>query len=528
MSLCLVVQDVREHFRNKNENSFSARMLQLPLLHGKLESPEFKHLLEMKDKALRDLQITPEQLRDDLLGDAIVFAYKQGAKEQDQGMFLVWARDKALLTQVVDRFNDLQKKSGELKDLRSLTHKTRSYHHRIKVKGDLTSDEFYFIRDNVLALSAQEQLIKAAIDRDVAEPPAQKKSPFWSAMQSQLGLGKSLSALMVNPRVFDAQLKAREESAKGDDQAFMKEFRKYWDAFDGLGIGVDVGEGFELDLAVSVRTGSLPQPGRRFFAEFGKPSALWKVIPNDALFAMSSRIDPNLMGEFFTSFCDRARMKQIDEAISNGPFRDKVDSFKKGLGPDWGFWVAAPALKKSWFPQAALAIKTQEGPDGAAAEEAAREAVIFLVTMAQIAGKDQLQAHTLKQDKTQIKYLTSAKRFPPGVQPAFASKDGYLIFASAPEVIQQFVLLKVPAGDDAESPLLRISARGWREFLGAHKSEIVEFVSKKMDLPAKDAETRIDAAAENLKPFDRLELLARSKPNQATLVIRLTTPTATK
>ena len=101
------------------------------------------------------------------------------------------------------------------------------------------------------------------------------------------------------------------------------------------------------------------------------------------------------------------------------------------------------------------------------------------------------------------------------------TKDQWALY-SAPEAIQRFTLSKEDAIVSTETPLLRVSATGWKDFLGKFKSEIVQFLAQRLDFTPQEAEARIDAALENLKPFDRLEVLAKSKANQGTLVIRVT------
>ena len=120
MSFCAVVQNLRD--RAKQNGAGSAGLAELPFLKSRLNSPEIMKLLNIQQKLLQDLEITPEQLRDDILGDAVVFAYRHGSAdkpEHEQGLVLVWAHDKGYSLGLLDRANEMQKKSGELKDLRS-------------------------------------------------------------------------------------------------------------------------------------------------------------------------------------------------------------------------------------------------------------------------------------------------------------------------------------------------------------------------------------------------------------------------
>jgi hypothetical protein len=526
MSFCLVVQDLRERSKGMTDQTLARQLAQMPFARDKIESDEFKKLLEIQQHIFRELEITPEQLRDDLLGDGLVFAYRQGPSgkpEQHEGVFLIWARDKALLSKVVDRINEVQKKSGELEDIRSLKHDEQTYLQRTKVKNAAKSNEFYFIREHVLAFSQSEAMIKAVIERGRNEQPVEKQAPYWTKMLERLGLEKSLMTILLNPRVFDRELKVHEASAKGDAQAFLKEFRKYWEAVDGLGVFADLRESLEFGVAVQARKGALPVPAQQFFAELGNPSALWKAIPLDPLFAIASRFDVALFVEVFSAFCDESRLDSITKSMLGGlqPFMQNrgkfnaLNPFKKGLGPDWGLWANAPgSTGKTWVPDMLFAVKVRSSPDGAAAERAIQLVLQALMTRAN------LVVEVINHDKVDIRYVHSEGVFPPGFRPAFASKEGFLLFASSPEAIQRFSL----AGRDIptdEVPLLRISAIGWRSYLSQYKNEVGDFLAKSTGMSAKDVAAQIDIVTENLKAFDRFEIVAKSKADQATLTFRL-------
>ncbi len=521
---CAVVQNLRERARTLTDTSLAAQIAGLPFVKAKFDSAEFKKLIEIEKRLLQDLQVTPEQLRDDILGDTLVFAFRQGATEKpedEQGLFLIWARDVKLLNAIVDRINELQTQTGELKELRSLSYGNQDYRHRSKVKNETASNEYYLIRGNILVFSHQERIIRAVIDRDRNQPSAAKEQPFWSKMLQQLGFEKALVALLFSPRNFDAELAGkRDKSVKADERAFLQEFYKYWQACDGLGLSGDIGPNLEVSLAVHLRKDALPKPAQQFFREFSKASALWNVIPEDALLAISSRIDFAALIELFGGFCDSGRLKEISDSVESSMKPFSFGAFQKGLGPDWGIWAFAPAPKdKTWVPQVLFAIKVQNNPDGVAAEKAVRDAVQFLATLAQF-NKSSVRVGVMNFNNTEIRYLSNDTVLPTGLRPAFASKDGYLLFAGSPEVIQRFAP-PVDAGGKEEIPVVRISATGWKNYLSDHRNEVADFLEKTIGLPGKDGIERIGIIVDNLKAIDRFEIAVKSKADQATIVLRL-------
>jgi hypothetical protein len=530
MAFCAVVQDLRERTKNATDHSIAVQIAKLPFVQAAWNSPEAKKVLDIERQLLRDLQLTREQLRDELLGDALVFAYRPGQKDnvdRDKGVFMVWARDKALLIKVVDRINEVQQKKGELTELKELTYNEQTYWKRVEAKKQENENAFYFVRGNALVFSPQESLLKEVIDRDRKQPAADKQPPFWSKMLARLGLDKPLMALLVNPRAFDGDLKAQETGSKADERAFVKEFRKYWQAIDALGLYADANESFELGFAVHVRKDALPKAAREFFTELGKPSELWKAIPDDALFAASSRIDLPRFAEVFAGFCDQDRLNEIGKTFENSIGNlligaGKLEALKNGLGPDWGLWAFAPAPDdKTWVPQVILAVKVRDNADGVAAEKAIGELINSAITAARWLSKSPLRLDVLKQDKVEIKYLVHDTAFPPGIRPAFAFKQGFLLFAGSPETIRRFSIPEKGNDRMDEVPLFYMSAKGWRNYLSNYKNDVAGLVEKMTGTPAQKAASQIAMIADNLKAFDRFEVVVKSKPDQATLVFRL-------
>lgn len=533
MMFCIVLQDLREHARRFDKgDSFLAAVRRMPFARAQLDSPDFKKLLDVQKQVLGGLKISADQLREDLLGDAVVFAYRQGKPhqpEQEQALLLVKARDAKLLATVVERINDLQIKTGELKELRSIKHGQREYVQRVKLKDGKSADsEYYFVRGNLLVFSQREAPIKAVIERDDPAAPTTTEPPFWLKKAKHLGIEKPLLAFLLNPRAFDDEIATREKTAMGSEKALLKEFQKYWKAFDAVGAYANLTTDLELGIAIQARKNDLPPAGQRLFAEIAKPSALWSVIPDDCLLALGARLDSALLVEMISGFIEDERKKEARKWLEDTlqpflPDNGSLDSMLKGLGPDWGFWVVPPAsADKTWVPQAILAVSVPTTLEGAVAEATARNAIQFLLTAAQLS-KDDFKVETIKIGKATIKCLSHPTLFPPGFRPSFAVKDGYVLIASCPEIIARFEKPKAIDGATAETPLLRVSAKAWREYLSKHQSGISGFFAATTGTPAQDIIAVLDQITANLEPFDRLEIGIRAEKERATLVLRVKT-----
>ncbi len=334
-----------------------------------------------------------------------------------------------------------------------------------------------------------------------------------------------LAALLINPRSFDAGLSKQADAAKGAEKPFLNEFRRWWQAFDSIGIYIDADRHFELGAAIQVRSESLPKAAQRLFADFGKPSALWDIIPQAPLFALAARIDISSFADAFAPFLDLSVRAEIERSLETGlrPFfaeHARPSTILNGLGPDWGFWMAMPSGKEtSWIPQAILALKVKETSEGASAEATIRNAVQFLSALAQLSGKGSVRVETVEDNKTSIKALVN-ESFPANFRPSFASKDGFLLLADSPSTVKQFAMPGEKRSFE-ETPILRLSAIAWKNYLGAHKTEVASFLAKRTERPVTTIVQQIDELCSNLNAIDRVEVVISGKRESATLTMRL-------
>lgn len=161
-----------------------------------------QHVIE---SLLKELDVTPEQLRDDILGDALVFAYRKGPPgqpEKEDGLILLHARDAKLLARLVDRINEIQTKSGELKAVEPVDGKAGRYYRRVKAVQTEAAD-YYALRGNRLVFSGSEALVSSTLSKLADE---QKHEPAIVRRMQQLGVENIPVVCLVNPRAFDADL----------------------------------------------------------------------------------------------------------------------------------------------------------------------------------------------------------------------------------------------------------------------------------------------------------------------------------
>ena len=148
--LCLLVQDLRGQIDRLKASPFAARLAASPMGRAFRDVPEAGQLAAFNEQLTKHLKITWPELRDDILGDAVAFAYTPGPPDkpdQEQGLILLHARRPERLVALFDRLNELQKKSGELQSVETRDDGGVRYSIRRKAEGN----EYYAIAGSILA-----------------------------------------------------------------------------------------------------------------------------------------------------------------------------------------------------------------------------------------------------------------------------------------------------------------------------------------------------------------------------------------
>ena len=90
----------------------------------------------------RELDTTPEAIIDDVVGDAVAFAFSPAPPDRpkdERAVILVRPRKTETLQKLLDKINELQTKSGELKAVSRKEHAGMAYFERQKPAGNRSS-----------------------------------------------------------------------------------------------------------------------------------------------------------------------------------------------------------------------------------------------------------------------------------------------------------------------------------------------------------------------------------------------------
>jgi hypothetical protein len=527
VTFCFVLRDLRGHAAALGTSPLAERLRDslAPALKG---TPELQQWEKAKAFIEKLLGLSPERLRDDILGDSVVLAYRAGPPgkpQQEQGLLLVRAREAKTLAALVDRVNEVHKQSGELKKLEEREHNGVKYFRRIERKDE----NFYCVRGPVLLFSGQESILREALTLE-KKLPADKEAPVARQLRL-LRADRSLVSVWLNPRAFDAVFEAKLGKAAGSEAAFLKTFVACWKAVESVAFTVALTTDLEMGLTVRAKPEALPAAVRGFFDEAASRSEVWSRIPDNALLAVGARTDLSallgLIGAFQTKEGFEALKENLNRGLGATLGGSVATEVLPNVGPDWGLYVTAPPRdQKQWMPASVFAIRVSAGNADAPVDRALVDALRSWAVLAawnNLKKKDILRLRTMKQDKNEIHYLASERGQTMGLQPAFGLSGGYLILASSPEAFRRYVSATPSPAAAGEVPLLRLSLKDVRQYLLDRRDVLVSTLAEQHKLEPKEVGRNFDYVVAGLRFFERLELVQKTSPGQATLTLRLRT-----
>ena len=346
VGFCVVLQDLRVHAAELAASPFIEQLRASPAGAALRASKEIKQLDKVDKYLQKTLGVGWNQLRDDVLGDAVVFAYRPGPPgkpEQEEGLVLLRAHNGEVLSRLVEKINQAQKKDGSLTDLEEVSYQNTAYYRRVEPK----QTNFYYVRGPVFLFTSQEEMLRRALDLDRATGDAE---PALARRLREVGADRAVLALWLNPRAFDASLEEKAAKAVAADAKSQQKVLAYWKAVDGVALWATLEADLRLSFAQQVHPEKLPATLRRFLETASKPSDLWRRFPDDALLAWGGRIDFAALFELLQSFQPKD---------DNGIFgKALVKDLLSHLGPDCGFCLTAPPKDgKNWLPQGFLAVR---------------------------------------------------------------------------------------------------------------------------------------------------------------------------
>jgi hypothetical protein len=548
-AFCFVVSDLRGHADKLFQSAWFKQFQKSPLWQLIAESPDVKKLDHVLIRELpQNLQVSWPRLRDDILGDAVVFAYRPGgAGSAERGLFLLWARDGQLLAALVKRVNQVQLESGEVKSVRPLSYQGKTYFERVEPKGaslypltnpmgmlpmtvpvPVMGHTFYYVDGHLLAFSNERERLLQVLDR-LAGPEASKETALMVALL-RAGANQALAALWVNPRAFDADLERQAARAHAEEAQGLSTFRRYWQALDSFVVSADVTPDPEVRLSIQGRKEALPAAAQKLLTTASEASDLWRRFPADAIFAVAVRIDSVALKDVVAAFLTPAARKQssmvIQQTLGAALGMNLTKDVLPQVGPDLGFCIAAPTDKTS-IPLVVTALRIRPGNQANPVDGALLKALRFFAGLAIFEynrqSGDHLRLDTVMQGKVEVTYLAGSSKMPAGFKPALALKGGYLVAASTPDAIARFRSDAAATTQTTQNPLLRLSVSQLAGFLRTQREPIANFLAAQNHTSRQSVAQTLDSVIQTLALFDSLEIAQRPGRGQVLLTMKLQT-----
>jgi hypothetical protein len=503
-ALLVLVQNGRDHLKRLEASPFAKWLPQSALGKQLLAGTDLKQARAGIEPLFNALGVKPEELLADVLGDAAAFAYTpapNGEANGERAVLLIRPGKPETLAKLVAKLNEIQIAGGEVKSVSARQHRGEEYFERQKPSGP---SDFYCFRGGVFAFSSSEADVRAVIERDKDDA-----KPVLAAKLAKLGAADSLVVALINPRHFDRDLAAKLAEAKPSEKPFLTRFHEAWLALDSAAVHLTVNTELELGVSIQFQTGKIPEFAKGWLTGSRENAAIWSAIPNDALVAFAGKFKASELVDLLNL---HAPVMQVLGPIFG---KDKLPQVLGSLGPQWAVWVEQP--KDGFLPVAAAAVQVE----GKAAEKALDRGLSYGFNTLRVAYNanhtDQIE---LVETDDGITSLVNEKGFPPGFQPSYGFKHGYLLIASSPRIIKQFEAPKA-AVSSGEAVIARLSAVAIRSYLQTHRKPVAKFLASNGHGVEKDLLRQFDQAMMLLELADRIELATRGDDTGLRLVLRV-------
>jgi hypothetical protein len=401
-----------EGLRDVAQSARAARLLadlrDLPAVRRWLDSQKYQNLERSCAHIERILGVRLAELRDELLGDAVVLVVRVAPEaapdpSQARGLLLLRARSPGLLERLVRAINKVQEQSGELGGVASRTHGGTEYQVREFPPGSGRLPEWYAtFADGTFAFSNSEALIQSVIDlKNRAAAPVgggatdragNPEARAAGVRELRLALGEkrsfkavaarlpspALARLFVDPRALGRMLSAAPPPRKPDDLRMMALLERYVAAVDYAGAAL-----VWSDDTLAIHTVETLDPSRidswlrRWAGDSRSRDADLGRVPPTALAIASTRVDFLALRDVLYQIVPEAahnRLRNL-ETLASGMLlgQDLADRVLPRLGPGVVAYLDSPlsadgndaseapaAGKARWFPVVAV-IGLSEG-----------------------------------------------------------------------------------------------------------------------------------------------------------------------
>ena len=324
--MTLAVEDLRGHSREVIGSPLYEGLRRLPVVQAWMASDRFRKA----ERASRDVQaalgVTPEALRDTLLGDAVVLTLQpapNGRPEQARGLLLVKVRDIPLAERLLGTLNDAQFRSGELVGLQPRSRGPVNYSARLFKAAGRPSEFYVHFDDGTFAWTNSEEMILGVIDRKVGGGPSLGDDPDFRKVRRGLP-DRAIASLFVNPRLLQGAMADAPRPANDRAAALLA---RYIGAIGQVGLALQWRDGVTLHTHETIAPEKLDPWLKRWLIQPASPVVLPAQIPPSTVAVLSLNLDHRTAREALSELIPE------DDRTSLGNFKLVLQGILLGQDP---------------------------------------------------------------------------------------------------------------------------------------------------------------------------------------------------
>jgi hypothetical protein len=538
-AVVVTVDNLRDHTSTFLKSTLAGELRQIPAVRAWFASEKYQRFERSRAQIEAHLGANLADLRDKLLGDAVVLALRLPADapahaSQARGILLVKVRDVALLRRVIRLINSTQQESGELAAVADRQRNGTTYQAReFPPAADRPPEWYVAYPDGTFAFSNSESMIQAVIDRKgpardgdggpqagAQVAPGLGALPRLMAVQSKLP-GPALARLFVDPRQFERLLAAQPRPNKPADARLVAIMERYLAAIDYAGLALTWNDDSIVIHSVETLNASLLDPWLRHWAGDLRPVDLSiSRVPPTALAFATGHLDALAMLDVLTQIVpedDQTKLANLETLITGLLLgQDLRTNVFPQLGPgilayfdtppetdeQGGVPGSKPAAQAGWpFPLVVVvSLRTEAEPAKSVALTAAADNALRTV-LAVLAlddkrsqGRSRIVNRTVAD--TTVTTLDPAIPFAYAVDRArhrlvLSNSPGavarYLEGASDPRLAERMRRLRAAAGTNVET-FASIDLDALNHLAGKHRASLLQSLAARQNRPVDEVD----------------------------------------
>jgi hypothetical protein len=559
--LVLTVDDLRGHTRDLLSSRLAGDFQKLPAVKAWFDSEKYQGLEDARDHIEAVLQVSLLDIRDKILGDAVVFALRLPADapldpSRAQGVLVLKAADPALLKRLIDLVNTTQQQNGDIATIEEREYLEQRYFvRRYPAASERPPEAYVIFADGTFALSNSASLIGDVVIKNKAgKPGASPDAPAsladvarFQALDRQLP-EPALARLFIDGRLVERLFKnaAQHEPPGKDRRAALVE--RWLGALQYAGATLTARDGrLALHAAQSFEPHKLHDIlGPAAGLDSAPVAPRLDHVPATALALGSIQIDFASLYKTITQLVpepDRPRLANFETALSGIFLGEHLRTrILPGLGPRAMACLDAPAdwnsatspIPGHWPFPTILAVELGADQEPPAAPARATVAVACdnaLRTLLAVLALDEKRAQGRSRIVNREVSGVTISTLDPPIPFAYAvdraahrlilgtsaaAVERYLLAGSDPQATARFRQLRVAAFADAQS-FLCLDIAAAEATLRKHRDQFTKMIAAKDKRSVEDVSGDLDQFLALAHLFDAAFLTVRVDRPSATI-----------